>query len=104
MGENLPVLHESEEPSSIERLRMEMARRDGFLSPSNAVVPLEASDVGDVPIKPNPKPRDLEQFHGSVDEVVEHEGMTYLADGRMGPTAEIGIDSDCFIEDVTEWA
>lgn len=99
--DNLPVLHESEEPSSIEKLRTKMARRDGYLSPSNATVPQEASDVG--MDRANPSAGDLGYERASVDEIVEFEGKTYFCDGRISPTAELGIDSDCVV-DVEEWA
>lgn len=100
---NLPVLHESEEPSAIEQLRAELARRDGFLSPSNAQVPLEAADVGD-DVEPNPRAEALGYERASVGEVQEFEGHVYLSDGRCGPSADIGIDSDNFIDDLSDWA
>lgn len=104
MGENnLPVLHESEEQSAVEQLRAELARRDGYLSPSNAVVPEEAVDVGDG-VEPNPWAASLGYASASVQEVQEFEGYMYLSDGREGPSADIGIDSDNFIEDVSDWA
>lgn len=104
MGEspNLPVVHESEELSTIEKLRSQLARSDGYLSPSNATVPVEASDVG-ASIEANPRASSLD--YETAETVVEvFEGHTYLADGRVGPTAELGIDSGNFIEDVTDWA
>mgnify|MGYP006285254013 FL=1 len=101
---NLPVLHESEEPSAIEQLRAELARRDGYLSPSNAQVPREAVDVGDVGHSPNPRAVELGYQPVHVKEVQEFEGHTYLSDGRCGPSADIGIDADNFIEDLSDWA
>jgi len=102
--DNLPVLHESEEPSAIEQLRAEIARRDGFLSPSNAVVPEESVDIGDGGASPNPRAIELGYHPARVEEVQEFEGHVYLSDGRCGPSAGIGIDADNFIEDVSDWA
>jgi len=101
--DNLPVLHESEELSAVEQLRAELARRDGYMSPSNATVTKEAADAGD-DVEPNPSAEALGYSGARVKEVQEFEGHTYLSDGRCGPSADIGIDSDNFIDDVTDWA
>jgi hypothetical protein len=100
---NLPVLHESEEPSTVEQWREELARRDGYLSPSNATFPKEAADVGEG-VEDNPSAEALGYSGARVDEIQEFEGLTFLSDGRVGPTADLGIDSENFIEDVTDWA
>jgi hypothetical protein len=101
MGDdNLPVL--KEEQSAVEQLRVELARRDGFLSPSNAHVPEEAVDVGNN--EPNPSSEALGYSGAAVKTVQEFDGMTYLSDGRVGTDADLGIDSENFIEDITDWA
>jgi len=97
--DNLPVLHESEEPSAVEQLRAEL---DAEVAKLNDKC-FRADDAGE-DVEPNPSAEALGYSGARVKEVQEFEGHTYLSDGRCGPSADIGIDSENFIEDVTEWA
>lgn len=133
MDDNLPKVHDSED-GAVDRLRTALTDLDGPMSVSNATVPLEANDVGDVPINANPRACDLADADIDADNgyVEGYECAVEYESGRVvmsavpsmdGATKSDSTDSDkdgpnwalagdtymhadegSFIEDVTDWA
>lgn len=114
MGDDLPRLHESE-TGPVHRLRRELALLDGPMSPSNALVPLEAHDVGDVPIDANPRARDLAdadmdcdngyvEYGGCVVEYDDESGRYIMSDPPNAGEMYMHADGGSFIGDISEWA
>lgn len=111
---HLPTLHESEE-GAVYRLRSTLNKLDGAMSVSNALIPMEAYDVGDVPIDANPSPRDLADADIEADtgQPVAHcsvertDGRVIMGDGPnavLSGEAHINAAESDVIDDVTNWA
>lgn len=120
MTDNLPRLHENEEnDTAVERMRSILNDLDGSpMAVSNALVPLEANDVGDVPIDANPRGRVLAdsdmdcdnghpEYGGCVVETDERSGRIIMSDPpnwALAGDTYMSVDEGTFIEDITEWA
>lgn len=118
--DNLPRLHESERTmAAVEKMRETLNALDGSpMAVSNALVPLEASDVGDVPIDANPRGRALADSDMDCDNgYPEHGGCVVEKDERSGRIimsdppnwalagdTHMSADEGTFIDDITEWA
>lgn len=105
--DNLPKVHESEEGSAVDQLRGVLNRLDGPMSVSNALVPLEANDVGEVDVRANPRACDLGYVEG-YECAVEHEsGRVVMSDApnwALAGDTYMHADEDDFIDDITDWA
>jgi len=111
MDDNLPTVHDSE-GGAVDRLRKQLTALDGPMSVSNATVPLEANDVGDVPISANPRACDLADADLDFDNgyVEGYECAVEYESGRVvmsavpsmdGTTKSDSTDSD---KDGPNWA
>lgn len=116
----LPSVHGREEvDTAVGRLRETLNELDGSpMAVSNALIPLEAHDVGDVPIDANPRGAALAdsdmacdngyiEYSGCVVEKDERSGMYVMSDPPNWAVAgetHVSADEGSFIEDVTEWA
>jgi hypothetical protein len=118
--DNLPTLHENERAdTAVERMRDTLNALDGSpMAVSNALVPLEAHDVGDVSIDPNPRSAALAdsdidcdngyvEYGGCVVETDEKSGRVIMSDPpnwALAGETHMSADEGTFIEDITEWA
>jgi len=108
--DNLPAVTDD---TAVERLRRSLNNLDGL---SNEVfIPLEAYDVGDVPVPANPRAKHLADADMNCDNGYpegyqlghdEEAGIHTLYDGPaiQMTNAYMTADSGSFIEDVTDWA
>jgi len=117
---NLPRLHGSEDDdTAVERMRSILNDLDGSpMAVSNALIPLEAHDVGDVPIDANPRGRALAdsdmdcdngypEYGGCVVEEDERSGCIIMSDPpnwALAGDTHMSVDEGTFIDDITEWA
>lgn len=106
--DNLPAPRRHYE--DMNRLEEQLRRLDGPLSVSNKVVPLEASDIGDVDERPNPRAKDLEYPEGAGEVQHTHDGtaeMHFFFDGpniHLAGDTFVGAGEDIFINNLKEWA
>lgn len=107
-SDNLPVLHDLEKAEGgAQRLETQLRQLDGEMGVSNALIPYEAYDVGDVPVKENPRPEDLGYAVGGYCHVEKEAGRVVFCDGPNAVLAGetfVQASEDDVIDDVTEWA
>lgn len=105
----LPRVHKSErEPSAVDRLEAALRRLDGPMSLSNAVVPLEANDVGG-DVRANPRASDLgypEGYELAVEQDPESGRVIFSDPPNWALAGDVYIhaDPEDVIEDITQYA
>ena len=102
---HLPEVHNSE-MGAVRQLRETLNALDGAMSMSNALIPMEAVDVGDTDMNPNPRPHELGHAEGYC--VVEEEhGRIIFGDGPnavLSGERHINAAEGDVISDITNWA
>jgi hypothetical protein len=93
--------------SALERMEATLRDLDGVMALSNATVPLEATDVGDVPIDPNPDASALGYTKGYELTVETEGGQTIFSDppnAVLAGECYVSAAPEDVIDDVTKWA
>lgn len=95
--DELPVPKED-----VERLEKELGELEG--SVSSRFVPLKAYDVGETPIRANPRACDLGEPEGITLAVAHNFGGDQIMYDESNGDAQIVVEDDAtFIHDITEW-
>jgi hypothetical protein len=103
MGNRLP------KPTAVELLKERQANVDGAFGVSQANLPDEANDIGDVDECSNPSATDLDHVDAAAGNMQhsEDDGMHTFYDGPnvvLAGSRYVCVDDGSLIDDITNWA